>query len=166
MYDDTMPDHAIDPAIHAFARRRAMKIIEGAGPFLVERMGGEERIVRSCLRDASKARDALTLPPGERLRRTVDHWAGILRAAEGTAPQTVELDEDTAVQLELDDILRTRIDEIQAALDGGDVPGAFTLLRNMTVARDGEGQPVAVAVPDSLDPDSAYWIDLDRNRDN
>lgn len=158
MYDTTMPNHDIEPALHRFARQRARGIIRNAAPVLIECMGGEERIVRMCLRDASRAASALTVPPRVRLERAVAHWTRLLDEDAANPPENP--DEEDIIVLELDGILRTRIDELQAALSAGDVDGAFALLRNMTVARDGEEQPVAVAVPDALDPESAYWLDL------
>jgi len=164
MYDTAMPNHDIEPALHRFARQRARGIIRRATPVLVACMGGEERIMRMCLRDASRAASALTMPPRVRLERAVAHWSRLLDADAANPPENP--DEEDVIVLELDGILRTRVAELEAALSSGDVDGAFTLLRNMTVARAGEEQPVAVAVPDTLDPESAYWIDLDLNPEN
>ncbi|NBR01053.1 MAG: hypothetical protein EBT79_07550 [Actinobacteria bacterium] len=157
MYDTTLPNHAIEPAIHRFARQRARNIMRAAPPAVVDAMGGEERIVRMCLRDAARASVALTVPPRVRLERMVAHWSQVLTLADAGHPPP---DEEDLISLELDGILRTRVAELEAALASGDVDGAFRMLRNMTVARDGEEQPAAVAVPDTLDPDSAYWLDL------
>jgi len=158
MYDTAMPSRDIEPAIHRFARQRARGIMRSAPPALVDAMGGEERIVRMCLRDASRASTALTVSPRVRLERMVAHWSKVL---DGTPP-TNNLDEEGLIIIELDGILRTRVAELEAALSSGDVEGAFRLLRNVTVARNGEEQPAAVAVPDTLDPDSAYWLDLNQ----
>lgn len=160
MYDTAMPNHDIEPAIHRFARCRARGILRGAPPVLIECMGGEERILRMCLRDAARAASALAVPPRVRLERTVAHWSRLLDGDAANPPENP--DEEDLVELELDGILRTRVAELEVALSAGDVEGAFRLLRNMTVARDGEEQPVAVAVPDTLDPESAYWLDLDQ----
>ena len=160
MYDTIMPNHDIEPAIQRFARQRARRIMRSAPPALVDAMGGEERIVRMCFRDASRASTSLTVSPRVRLERMVAHWSKVLRSADDGTPPPTDLDEEGLVILELDGILRTRVAELEAALSSGDVEGAFRLLRNVTVARDGEEQPAAVAVPDTLDPDSAYWLDL------
>jgi len=156
MYDTAMPNHDIEPAIQRFARQRARRIMRSAPPALVDAMGGEERIVRMCFRDASRASTALTVSPRVRLERMVAHWSKVL---DGTPPPD-GVDDEGLIIIELDGILRTRVAELDAALSSGDVDGAFRLLRDMTVARNGEEQPVAVAVPDTLDPDSAYWLDL------
>jgi hypothetical protein len=160
MYDNAMPERDIEPAIHQFARRRARGIMRSAPSILIDTMGGEERIVRMCLRDAARAASALTVPPRVRLERAVAHWSKLLD--EESEPMPENPDEEDLIVLELDGILRARITELQAALSSGDIEVAFRLLRNMTVARDGEEQPVAVAVPDALDPESAYWLDLNQ----
>jgi hypothetical protein len=160
MYDNAMPNQDIEPALNRFARRRARGIMRSAPPILIDTMGGEERIVRMCLRDAARAASALTVPPRVRLERAVAHWSKLLD--EESEPMPENPDEEDLIVLELDGILRARIAELQAALSSGDIEVAFRLLRNMTVARDGEEQPVAVAVPDALDPESAYWLDLNQ----
>jgi hypothetical protein len=160
MYNTAMPKHDVEPALHHFARQRAKGILHSAPPVLIEGMGGEEHILRMCLRDAIRAKDALTETPRVRLERTVAHWSRLLNNNAANPPKNPN--EEDLILLELDGILRTRVAEIQTALSSGDVDGAFTLLRNITVARDGEEQPIAVAVPDTLDPDSAFWLDLDQ----
>lgn len=160
MYDTAMPEQDIAPAILDFARRHAQRALSVATPDLLAYMGGEERVMRTCLRLAFTATDALRLPPRKRLERTVAQWSDLL--AEDLPPTTPDDGEDAAAIAELTNMLRTRVTEIAAALSFGDVDGAFNLLRNITVTRDGEGQPASVAVPDDLDPDSAFWLDLDR----
>lgn len=160
MYDTAMPEQDIEPAIHDFARRRAQRALSVATPDLIACMGGEERVMRTCLRLASAATDALRIPPRKRLECTVNQWSGIL--AEDLPSAAPDDSADAVVIAELTNMLRTRVAEIAAALSSGDVDGAFDLLRNITVTRDGEGQPASVAVPDDLDPDSAFWLDLDR----
>jgi len=119
-------------------------------------MGGEERILRTCLRPAAAAADALRLPPRKRLERTVAQWSGLL--SEDLPPTTPDDSADAVTTAELTHMLRVRVAEIDAALSSGDVDGAFDLLRNITVTRDGEGHPVSVAIPDDLVPDSAFWL--------
>jgi hypothetical protein len=160
MYDTPMPKNDIEPAIRRFAGQWARRLMQSAPPPLLATLGGEEGLMRRCLRDASRAATALTVPPRVRLERTVTHWSKTLQAAVDGTPPPGERDDESLVELELNDILRTRITEIATALSAGDVDGAFRLLRNITVPRDGENQPVSVAVPDALDPDSAYWLDL------
>lgn len=160
MYDAVMPERDIEPAIYRFARQRAQGIIRNADAALIECMGGEERIMRMCLRDAARAASALTVSPRVRLERAVAHWSRFLDES------TANPDDDDAIVLELEGILRTRLTELDAALSAGDVDGAFRLLRDITIPREGEEQPISVAVPDPLDPESAYWLDLYMNLEN
>lgn len=132
-----MDECNVAQAIHAFARRRARRLIDNAGPTLVARMGGEEALVRMCLRKAERAADALTLPPVERLERTVTYWIDLTRAASiGTRPPPdFDPDDDDLVALECDSMLLVRLVEIDAALRSGDVDGAFRLFRSINEAR-------------------------------
>jgi hypothetical protein len=164
MYDIAMPEQDIEPAIHEFARQRVKWFLDVATPDMITCMGGGERVMRSCLRHAAAAADALRLPPRKRLERTVAQWSELL--ADDAPSATPDDSDDAVIIAELTHMLQTRVAEIDAALSSGDVDGAFSLLRNITVTRDGEGQPASVAVPDNLDPESAFWLDLDRNQDN
>lgn len=162
-----MDECNVAEAIHAFARRRARRFIANAGPELVSRLGGEEAVVRRCLRDAQRATKSLSVPPVERLGRTVAYWIDILKVAtDGRRPPPgFDPEDEELIALECDGMLLARLVEIDAALRSGDVDGAFRMLRSIHDARKEDGDaPTYVAIPDSLDPDSAYWLDL--NQDN
>ena len=162
MYDQAMTPANIEAALRKYIHNRTMRVLSFAPEPLVKALGGVEKLVQTAIRDATKAAEALAVPPRLRLSRTVNYWLHAMNQ-----PDSADWsEEDVQVAAEMDEILRVRLVEIRDALQIDDVDTAFQLFRNIHKEREGEKHPAIVAVPDSLDPASAYWIDLDLDMDN
>ena len=157
MYDTTIPNSDLDARIQSFATARANFLLTSVDEHVVQCMGGEEQIVRRSLRMAEEAREALMLPPRDRLTATVTHWLKILRHAM-VNPTKGDDAEESALLLLCDKYVLTRVEEIHECLESGDINKAFALLRDAQIARPHEEYPVML--PESLEIDSAYWLDL------
>jgi hypothetical protein len=165
MYDQAMTPANIEVALRKYIHNRSMQLLRFAPKPLVEALGGIERLVQPTIRDAAKAAEALAVPPRLRLSQMVDYWLHAMDRPD--AADWKDGDIQVAAEMdEMDEILRVRLVEIRDALLADDVDAAFQFLRNIHKEREGEKHPAMVAVPDSLDPSSAYWLDLDLNLDN
>lgn len=160
MYDNTMPIQERDSALQAFAVHRAQTLLRRMTPEFIEKVGGEERFMKVCWKQALAARDALTIPPRVRLKRTITFWSKMLKALAGGNPPPAEMSEDDLFSVELDSLLQARILEIERAFEKDDVAEAFRLFKNITTKREGEEHELNFTLPDSLDPTSPYWLDV------
>jgi hypothetical protein len=163
MYDTTIPNSDLDARIQSFAVAQANLLIAGVDAGVVKCMGGEDQILRRSLRMAEDAREALTLTPRDRLTATVTFWLNTLRhaVANPVPPDNADDPEDvdeSELMLLCDKYVLTRVEEIHEYLKIGDIDKAFALLRTARVARPHEEHPVML--PESLEIDSAYWLDL------
>jgi hypothetical protein len=162
MYDRVMTPADIEVALKKYIHNKAVRVLSVAPKPLIEAMGGVEKLVQTTIRDAVKAAESLAVPPRLRLSRMVEYWLRPMNQPDAADWN----DEDIQAAAEMDEILRVRLVEIREALRVNDVDTAFQLFRNIQKEREGEKHPAFVVVPDSLDPSSAYWVDLDLDMDN
>lgn len=162
MYDRVMTPADIEAALKKYVHNKAVRVISAAPKPLIEAMGGVEKIVQVTIRDAVKAAEALAVSPRIRLSRTVAYWLRPMNQPDSANWNA----EDIQAAAEMDEILRVRLVEIRDALQSNDVDTAFQLFRSIQKEREGEKHPAFVVVPESLDPSSAYWVDLDLDLDN
>ena len=117
---------------------------------ILERMGGEERILTRMTRFAEHARPYLSMTPRDRLVAVVSHWMDVL--------QTVRDDADD-IERAMDAELLLRVSEVADRIRHGDVDGAFDVLRSASNPRPDDTNPILL--PDTLDLTSACWVDLE-----
>lgn len=157
MYDDILPPAEAHKRLYSIALKKAKNLLS-LDPAFVEERGGESAVASSILSNLGSARDALTIPPRDRLAQTLSLWAALLEKRLNN-PEEEYLsdleDGDPEYEFLADQILLSHILEIESSLEQGDVNGAFSLLRNLSEA------PYREIVPEILDITSMYWVDLE-----
>lgn len=138
MYDSVLTD--IPGAIDAWVKRKVAQYRGSFSPVVLKMVGGEGGIRRR----AQHAVADLERTPRRRLAVMTRYWIEIIGDPKDTE----------------DAILLGRLREIQAVLDAGDVDRAFGLLRTIGQARQDDPPNIGWDVPEPLDVDSAYWLDL------
>lgn len=138
MYDSVLTD--IPGAIDAWVQRKVAQYRTDYSSSVLKMVGGE----RGFRRRAEHAVADLNRTPRRRLAVMTRYWIEIIGEPEDTE----------------DGILLGRLREIKAVLDAGDVGRAFDLLRTINQTRPDDPPNIGWAVPEPLDVDSAYWLDL------